>query len=55
MHHEYMLKISSCHLEGGALSIVNKCFEFVVDGWVKHVWLSGTKCGGGKIGNGDGV
>ena len=50
VHHEYILKISSCHLEGGALSMVNKCFESVVDGWVKRVWLSRTKGGGGKIG-----
>ena len=54
MHHEYMLKISSCHLEGGVLSMVNKCFESVVDGWVRRVWLSGTKGGGGKIGGGGG-
>ena len=51
MHHEYILKISSCHLEGGALSIIKKCFESVIDGWVKRVWVSGTKCGGGKIGD----
>jgi len=31
MHHEYMLKISSCHLEGGELSMVNRCFKSVVD------------------------
>ena len=39
MHHEYMLKFSSCHLEGVALSMVNKCFKSMVDGWVKCVWL----------------
>ena len=52
MHHEYMIKISSCHLEGGLLSTVNRCFEYVVDGWFKHVWVSGTKGGEGKIDGG---
>ena len=31
VHHENMLKNSSCHLEGGILSMVNRCFEFVLD------------------------
>ena len=34
--------------------MVNKCFEYMVDGWVKRVWLSRTKDGGGKIGGGSG-
>ena len=34
--------------------MINKCFEYVIDGWVKHVWVLGTKGGGGKIGGGGG-
>ena len=50
-----MQKISSCHLEGGALSRVNKCFESVVGKQANLVWYSRIKGGGGKIGgSGDG-
>ena len=34
--------------------MVNKCLEYVLDEWVKQVWLSGTKGGRGKIGRGGG-
>lgn len=32
--------------------MVTRCFEFVVDGWVKRVWLSRIKGSGEKIGGG---
>ena len=54
MHHEYILKISSCHFDGGVLPMVNKCFESVVDEEVNLVWKSGMKGGGGNIGGGGG-
>ena len=31
VHHEYMSKNFSCHLEGGASSMMNKCFKSVID------------------------
>ena len=34
--------------------MVDKYFEFVLDDWVKQVWLSGTKGGEGKIGGSSG-
>ena len=34
--------------------MVDKYFEFVLDDWVKQVWLLGTKGGEGKIGGSSG-
>ena len=39
----YILKNSSCHLEGGILSAVNKCLEYVLNKWVNGFGCRGQK------------